>query len=373
MYKILMLIIIGIVTCTNLYAEPSVDDQYIRTKIKAFMVKNHIPGVALTLIQNGEPHEYVFGYADRKKKTPVTKYTVFELGSLTKLMTSLILAQQIDYAKMKLDAPLKNYVKVLPDVLSKVTLRDLATHTSGLPFEPPATIKSHKALNQFFSKWQPDGLKHVWQYSNFGMGLLGIALEKSTHRSYEQLYRSRILNPLKMQNLSLISQSHGNDAQGYDEHDRAVHRLSTDFFVASHGIKASISDMQHFLSAAIGLPGTPKRILYPMRLTQSAYIRLASYDQGLGWLIHDLKSLEDPEIPPNDIFKPIEIKEVFETPKYRSDVLIDKTGATAGFRAYIALIPQKKTGIVLLMNKYIDQKELLQTAHEILLMATKDI
>src|SRR5262249_31303720 len=130
-----------------------------------------------------------------------------------------------------------------------------------------------------------------WQYSNFGVGLLGSALENSSHKTINELYYRRILSPLHMQPIGFTvpTKLKMNYAQGYDKDDKPVAPSSGGLFKAAWDVKMSAQDMQHFLSAAIGLPGTPDRIFYPMRMTQSAYVKLPNKMQGLAWEIHTIK------------------------------------------------------------------------------------
>src|SRR5579885_26881 len=115
------------------FAESQFDPQaaFVRQTVTSFMDKYNVPGVAVELYVDGKPYEYYYGYADRANKTPVSNRTIFELGSISKVMTSILLAQEVDWAKMSFTDPVTKYVKVLPASFNKIKLQDLATHTSG--------------------------------------------------------------------------------------------------------------------------------------------------------------------------------------------------------------------------------------------------
>lgn len=338
------------------------------------MKKNNIPGLAVELYVNGKPHEYYFGYANQQKKTPVTKDTVFELGSLSKLMTTLIMTQEVDFAFMGFNDSIRKYVKELPPSFDKVTLRQLATHTAGLPFNVPKTITTPADLSNYLTaNWKPeDDPDEVWQYSNLGISLLGMAVQNLTTVSYEKLYRSHITYPLGMHPISFNVPERFQPfyAQGYAANGEAVAPEPLNPLTPATGdLKASASDMQHFLSAAIDLPSTPERILYPMMMMQVAYVKLPSRSQGLVWEIHPLSSgtrwlLND--VPNGTELAPKMVEEVVERPTFNPNALIDKTGMTSGFKSYIAVIPAKKSGIVLLANKRMDNRDLVKAGRKIL-------
>lgn len=352
------------------YADPNAD--VINQTIGELMKKNAIPGVAVLLYVEGKPYAYYFGYANPDKKIPVTQHTIFEMGSISKIMTSILLAQEVDFAKMGFSDPIDKYIHGLPDSFDDITLQDLATHTSGLPFNLPKTIQSRKALEGYFAKWAPEyASEEQWQYSNIGVGLLGDALVNATGKDFDKLYLRHILIPLKMQPITsnVPKRLQRFYAQGYDQAGKPVEPLGAILFPAAGGLKVSAGDMQRFLSAAIGLPDTPVRVLYPMLMTQSVFVKLPDSMQGLGWQIHSLRDnrrnlLHAPEVAD---LGPIAVEEVYDRPMFKDTMLIDKTGATRGFRAYIAVIPNKKAGIVILANKNISNGEIVNAGRAALL------
>ena len=160
-------------------------------------------------------------------------------------------------------------------------------------------------------------------------------------------------------------------AQGYDQTSKPVARVGEGVFSSVYGIKASAADMQKFLSAAVGLPGTPPRVFYPMRLTQSMFLRKNNEYQGLAWQIHAIRNNTDINGLLNAVDQsPGVIQEVYERPVYSDKVMADKTGITEGFSAYIAVIPAKKSGIVILVNKNIPDRAIVKLAREILFKVT---
>jgi beta-lactamase class C len=374
-----LLIFIFLFFSTSVFAD-GVDDIYLSDLVKSnvmpFMRINKIPGVAVSIYLNGVPHNYYFGYANLTTQQPVTGNTIFEIGSITKLFTSLLLAEEVKAGRVNLE---KNVDTILPDfsaslkAFHSITLEQLATHTSGLPFDVSPNVKTREQLVRHLRWWHfPLPNMHSWIYSNVGMGLLGNSLEALTGQSFNDLYRRNILAPLGMQEIginvpeALVSEY----AQGYRTDGSPAPRVNLAAREASGSIKASATDMSRFLAAAMGLPGTPDFILSSMRLTQTPFVQLPTFEQGLGWQIYALnnKKIASMLRPPALMHVgPIPSKPVFILSRhFDSDHLFDKTGTTAGFRAYIALIPNRKTGIVILTNRRVSDPALLGTARRIL-------
>ncbi len=357
-------------------AEKMTDSENVNQKITRFMQDNQVSGVAVEMYVDGQAQSYYFGMANTKKKIPVSGQTIFELGSITKLMTSLVLAQEVDSAKVQFNQPVKKFLPTLSTKLEKMTLQDLATYTGGLPFDLPTTIKTPAELQHYLSKLEPIyAPEQKWLYSNVSMGLLGQALEKVTHKGINQLYRKKIFEPLHMQasGITLAGTMRRFYAQGYDVGGKPTELSKTGLLPAAGSIKASANDMRHFLSAAIGLPGTPETIFYPIRMTETAYVELPHDLQGLGWVVNSLTPERVDDLVEKPVIKTraIKVKEVYTKPMFDGDALIDKTGMTNGFRAYIALIPNKKTGIVILANRAVTNNDIVSVGRKILFAANQ--
>lgn len=343
---------------------------------QALMKTNHIPGLAVEIYANGKPQSYYYGYANPSHKTPVTANTIFEIGSISKLITSLLFAELIDVNKMGLKDPVKKYVHDLPETFDDITLQDLATHTAGLDFNVPQNVKSYADLKKYLSQWTPeDAPEEAWTYSNFGMGLLGFALQNADHKEdFDKLYQHRILLPLGMTSTKFAvsgSQRHLY-AQGFNEQGQPTKTVTLGLFPTAYGLKSSPQDMQRFLKAAIGLSGTPVSILYPMRMTQSGYVKLPDSFQGLGWQIHLINNDSNAllNVSKTDLGT-VEVDKIFDKPNFNGNALIDKSGTTEGFRSYIALIPNKHSGIVILANKNIPSDQLVNAGRKILFKLAK--
>ena len=168
---------------------------------------------------------FSFGNMSKAHNIPVNQSTLFDIGSITKTFTTLLLADMVTQGMVNLKDPIDKYlpanVKVPEFNGTKITLEDLATHTSGLPFLPSniwlngkvgGTINPNYSANQMyaalsnFTLTREPGSK--FQYSDFGVGLLGYILSLKAGIPYNQLLQGRILNVLGMNDTKItLSQS----------------------------------------------------------------------------------------------------------------------------------------------------------------------
>lgn len=361
------------------------DDAFINQKMTQWMKIYGIPGAAVQVYSNGSMKSYYFGYADKDKKTPVTQNTIFEIASLTKIFTTVLLASEIQSGAMKLSDPVSQYVHDIPasplNKLNQITLENLATHTSGLPFNVPKRVNSRKKLATFFSKWKnPSPVGKSWLYSNVNMGLLGFSLENKTQQSIYDLYAERILQPLNMQSSGAMIPPNLeiHYAQGYKMDGTPAPRRngkvwlnppnSDWIFPATGSLKASAHDMSLFLKAALRLPGTPKYIADAMQFSQSVFAKTPRFQQGLAWIIHpDPVKNKSKLLSAKSKAGPYPASLNPNIPYFDGNALMEKTGASGGFRSYIGIIPKQQKGVVLLVNRYIPSTELVRMGREIAL------
>lgn len=327
------------------------------------MNQNRVPGVAVAVYVDGRPYLYNFGVANVMTRAPVTENTIFEMGSITKTFTALLLGMEINEGKMHLQDSVIHFassLQKLSGAVNYITLEQLATHTSSLPFELPDYIDTQQEFCTYLNRWRPvRPMGSTWAYSNIGFGLLGYMLEGATAETYDQLLHQRILNPLGMYHteIDVPFDLESNYAQGYNwDGSPAKQWRHNDIIPAEGSLKTTSQDMLKYLMASLGIPGTPTDILSGIHVSCYAYVATRFGLQGLAWEKHLLDSLN------NDGFisrtRVLFLRNSYasqvslhDPSQFDDNVLIDKTGNTAGFTAYIALIPSQKMGVVLLANK----------------------
>jgi D-alanyl-D-alanine-carboxypeptidase/D-alanyl-D-alanine-endopeptidase len=225
--------------------------------------------------------------------------TIFEIGSITKVFTSLLLADMVERGEVKLDDPIARYLPSGRTVPSRngrqITLADLATHTSGLPRDAsnldlaqtnPFATYGPPQLYVFLSAYQlPRDPGGRFEYSNVGASLLGHILTLRTGATYEQLLQTRILKPLGM-NDTTITLSESRLKRIATGHDGALDPLplwGVDALVGAGSIRSTADDMLTFAAAQLGLVDHPLKAAMARMLSITRPGVTTSMDQHLGW------------------------------------------------------------------------------------------
>lgn len=367
----------------------------IEQSIGQLMRENHIPGGAVQTYGNERVRSYYFGVENILTQKEVTANTVFEVGSFTKLFTCLLLAEEVIAGRMKLTDSVTKYLPQYSEsFFNSITLESLATHTSSLPFLPPYNIQKQSQVYDYLAQWCPlEKVGTVWQYSNVGYGLLGNVIEAETHTDMNTLYIERILKPLGMQSIGInvpkkfqsdyaqgyerhgYPVPHAHYAQSYNDEGKAISHFKLSLLPAAGAMKMTSHDTLLFLKLAVGDSDVPNELAQAMQMTQKTYVHTSQLEQGLGWGIYPLtfpidKTLQkkllaakerfDREALPAEILSPAQ-------QNFNGNALMEKTGLTGGFRAYIGVISNKKLGVIILLNRCISTHELVKTGRKILL------
>lgn len=380
------------------FFDQSIKMSKVGKKIESWMKRNDIPGVAVLLYLNAEPYSYYFGVESFDTQIPVTDKTVFEIGSLTKIFTSLLLVQMINENKLNLSDSITEYLPYLSrysNVFQQVTVRMLATHTAGLPMMVPNHVQRQSDLPAYLAHFDllcTPGAE--WRYSNVGTGLLGNIIEAVTKKDINSLYIDYLLQPLGMQKIGInvpksflfhYAQGYSNEgyhvphthyAQYYDSLGKANSQFESCLLPGSGAMKMVASDGLPFLKAAIGMPDISSKIIDLMKITQMSYLSTIEMNQGFGWVIYPLnqidkkakKKLLNPNAYMNRWPEPANI---IHDPIFDGDALIEKTGLTSGFRSYIGVIPNKQSGIIILTNRFALNNEIMKLGRSILFENTQ--
>lgn len=177
-------------------------DDYIRT----VLAERHAPGAAVAVVKNGRVVKIKgYGLASVEFGVPVTKDTVFEIGSVSKQMTAAGIMLLVEDGKVGLDAPISTYLPNTPEAWKEVTVRHLLTHTSGIKSYTSLTgfeLSRRVKIDGFITQLSPHplefppGERNI--YSNSGFNLLAYIIETQSGKPYMQFMRERIFAPLGM-------------------------------------------------------------------------------------------------------------------------------------------------------------------------------
>jgi D-alanyl-D-alanine-carboxypeptidase/D-alanyl-D-alanine-endopeptidase len=217
--------------------------------------------------------------------------TLFEIGSVTKVFTALLLQEMIERGEMNLDDPVRRY---LPDSVhvptyqgKEITLLHLATHTSGLPRDSSGdlyTFLNHCTLGRAPGKKQ--------EYSNLGMGLLGHCICLRAGKDYETLILERICRPLGMDNTKITLSpalkarlASGHAMPSHRVRDFSAEQRNYDFrapsLLGAGSLHSTANDLLKFLSAYAGLSSSPLAAL--MEKAKGAHLLESGAKLRLAW------------------------------------------------------------------------------------------
>ncbi len=233
----------------------------------------------------------------------VDRNTLYEIGSISKVFTALILADMVNKGEVSLDDPAEKYLPAghrMPQRGGRqITLRDLSTHTSGLPrmaadmgaadgVDDPFVDYGEDKLLAFLDGYQlTRDVGERWEYSNLAVGLLGYLLGRAADSDYETLLRERITGPLGMNDtlIALPPDKAARLAPPFDRYMRPGETWDMTLFAPAGGIRSSAADMLIFAKAVLD-PGSP--IAAAVKTTLSVREPIPdnpNAEQALGWQV----------------------------------------------------------------------------------------
>ncbi len=265
--------------------------------------------------------------------------TIFEIGSVTKVFTSLLLADMVNRKEVALDDPAAKY---LPENVGmperngqSITLLDLSTHRSGLP-SLPGNFKAKDATNpygdysvddlyQFLSGYMlPRDPGSEFEYSNLGAGLLGHLLAYRAGTDYESLIRNRITQPLHMPDTGLTPSSSMKQRMATGHIGMLTPMVKPGLplptLAGAGALRSSVNDLLTFLEAFLGYKESP--LAPAMKAMLEVRRPVGKIEIGLAWFINSIDG--------------------------RKIVLHD--GGTTGFCSFAGYDPEERIGVVVLSN-----------------------
>ncbi len=344
-------------------------------RIRPVMAKYGIAGMAVGITVAGKSSVYNYGVASTETRQPVTRETLFEIGSITKTFTATLASYAQVCGYLSLSDRTGKYLPALQDSeFGKVTLLNLGTHTpGGLPLQVPDKIGNNDQLLQYFKDWRPTYEPGTYRtYSNLTIGTLGLITVKSIGEDFVELVEQRLFPALGMKSsyINIPKGKIADYAQGYTKENTPIRMTTGVLSFETYGIRATAADMIRFVEANMNEIEVDEKLRRAIRATHTGYFKVGPMTQDLIWEQYPypvtLKTLLDGNAP-EIIFNATPVTQLTPPEQPRDDVWINKTGSTNGFGAYVAFIPEKRLGIVILANKNYPIADRVTTAYQILI------
>ena len=270
----------------------------IKMLVEPYLKNDKFVGASVGIFIDGK--EYYLNYGHTKKGGPEpTNETIYEIGSISKVFTGLLLADAVAREELTLDTTVGSMIPSLGEKAeaSDITLLELTHHMSGLP-RMPANIRpkeqtnpfadyDRKKLDTFLARVTLSKPGEGYAYSNLGAGLLGDLLSRRAEMSYEELLRQRILEPAGMKDTT-IELSESQLSRMADPHNGAGlpdHRWSFDALVGAGGIRSTTRDMVQFMKLNLDPPEGPLGDALNLAWKQHLPPTDDHRAMGLGWMI----------------------------------------------------------------------------------------
>lgn len=302
----------------------------VAAQIQPFLDAEVLSGVVIGLYDAGKREIYGFGAGPGGK--PPTGTTLFEIGSVTKVYTGLLLADAVQRREVTLDAPVSELLPPGITVPTKdktpITLKHLMLHSSGLPRLPPSLDKPRPDPYAGYGEEQlyedllatelvtQPGTRIV--YSNYGAGLLGFALGRKLGGGYGTVLRERVLVPLGLEDTHLGFPPGAPRAEGTNEDLQPMVPWTFDALAGAGALVSNARDQLALIDAELdAAAGSKLPLRAPMRLTHEPQLDEVGANAGLGWVID-------------------------REGRYWHN------GGTGGFHAFLGFDPKSRRGIVIL-------------------------
>ena len=305
--------------------------------VKDYMSTPANCGISIAIYQNKKITYYNYGEVKRGTNQLATHKTIYEIGSVSKTFTGILLAQAITDKKVNLNDPIKKHLGEDYSNLSyrekEIELVHLANHTAGVhrvPFdlaiqpnfdqENPYKNYSREMIYAYMKIMKPEvmpGTKN--EYSNLGMALLGIIEEKVYNKTFEELITEYICKPLEMTDtkITLTEEDTKRFANGYNAEGKETPHWDLGALAGAGGIRSTTEDMMKYAKANL------EETNPVLKLSHASTFKDAKNNVALAWHIATTK---------------------------KGNELIWHNGRTAGFTSFCGFIKSKDLAVVVLSN-----------------------
>lgn len=348
--------------------------QVVDSNVTALMQQQAIPGLSVAVVNQGKVQYFNYGVAAKDTQAPVTEDTLFEIGSVSKTFTATLGGYAQATGKLKLSDMASQHLPALAgSAFDRISLLQLATYTpGGLPLQFPGAADSATTMLGYFQHWKPTyapGEQRL--YSNPSIGLFGYLAAQSLGQPFNVAMEKTLLPKLGLSNtyVSVRADKAGQYAQGYDKQQNPVRVSPGALDSEAYGIKTSSQDLARYVIANMHPQTLEQPLQQAIAATHAGYYTVNGMTQGLGWERYPypvtLQALIDGNSTPMAM-EPHAVNWLNPAQAQPANVLYNKTGSTGGFGAYVAYVPSKDIGVVILANRNYPNAERVKVAHAIL-------
>jgi beta-lactamase class C len=341
--------------------------------VRPLMTKEHIPGMAVGIAAGGRVYVFNYGVASLASRKPVTGNTLFEIGSVSKTFTTTLASWAHVKNRLSLSDKTAKYLPQLRGTpFGNVALVNLGTHTpGGLPLQVPDGIDNDRQLMRYFKQWRPAYQPGTYRtYSNPGIGMLGFITAKALNEDFATLMQRDLFPALGLQNtfIDIPNEKAANYAQGYTRDGTPIRMARGELSAEAYGITSTAADLARFLQANMNELKLDAAVQQALTNTHTGYFKAGPLTQDLIWEQYRYPVALQTLLQGNSdkmIYEPARATAIVPPQKPQNDAWINKTGSTNGFSAYVAFVPEKRLGIVILANKNYPINERVTAAYAI--------
>ena len=303
------------------------------------------PGFIVAVVDNDSTYYFSFGTTSKGEKKDFSKDDIFEIGSVTKVFTASLISILVSEGLISYSDQVNSYLpkEYQNPRLKELTISDLITHQSGLPKRPTYFGRKEKdfqnpyehypvsELLTFYRDYIPE--QRTFEYSHTNYALLEIIINKVTLKSFQDALTEKIFMPLAMSNtfVDFSEKKENVIISGYSRALKQVQPWTFSAFKASEGIKSSASDMIKFIRANMNFPSSGLESIFkhnfnpPLNSSFNAQLSVAT-----GWHLINMNQF----------------------------YIATHTGKTSGHCAFVCMVRETKTAVVILTNSSIGTEDL---------------
>jgi CubicO group peptidase (beta-lactamase class C family) len=298
------------------------------------------PSLSVAIVRDGKiVYQRAFGFEDIKARRKAVPETSYHVASVTKAFTASLAVMLHARGMIDLDQPVVKYlpkdvsISTKPDLGATITLRQLASHTSGLPRGVPGAVQSVEGRYELEPKRLYDHLATVKLesdpgtdelYSNLGFGLLGHALERSAGKPFDQLLQEMVCDPLQLERTAINVNDKLRLATGYSSSSPRREREHSyrERFASSGGLITSAPDLAQFLAAQMK-PGLFSSEMLAQLHTPTKLSNGSMSRHTLGWTVRSSELVGR---------------------------FLEKNGGRNNCSAWIGFAPEREVGVAVVTN-----------------------